>query len=106
MKVTELAPAKLNLTLEVGEKQADGSFLQTVSYDEQLQLADVGTLSSPGAIFKGWSTSKIAATIIDPTKYKPNGNMTLFAWFEYNTSTTALAYYATCLSSTNKAVEG
>ena len=24
MKVTELAPAKLNLTLEVGEKQADG----------------------------------------------------------------------------------
>lgn len=64
------------------------------------------TWTDPRFIFKGWSTSKIAATIIDPTKYKPNGNMTLFAWFEYNTSTTALAYYATCLSSTNKAVEG
>ena len=64
------------------------------------------TWNDPRFIFKGWSTSKIAATIIDPTKYKPNGNMTLFAWFEYNTSTTALAYYATCLSSTNKAVEG
>lgn len=48
----------------LGEKQADGSFLQTVSYDEQLQLADVGTLSSPGAIFKGWSTT---AGAIDAT---------------------------------------
>lgn len=48
----------------LGEKQADGSFLQTVSYDEQLQLADVGTLSSPGAIFKGWATT---AGAIDAT---------------------------------------
>lgn len=48
----------------LGEKQADGSFLQTVSYDEQLQLADVGTLDSPGAIFKGWSTT---AGAIDAT---------------------------------------
>ena len=48
----------------LGEKQADGSFLQTVSYDEQLQLADVGTLSSPGAIFKGWSAT---AGAIDAT---------------------------------------
>lgn len=64
------------------------------------------TWTDPRFIFKGWSTSKIAATIIDPTKYKPNSNMTLFAWFEYNTSTTALAYYATCVSSTSKTVEG
>ncbi len=48
----------------LGEKQPDGSFLQTVSYDEQLQLADVGTLSSPGAIFKGWATT---AGAIDAT---------------------------------------
>ena len=55
--------------------------------------------------FRGWSTSKIAATIIDTTKYKPNGNMTLFAWFEYNNSKTALTYYATCVSSTGESLE-
>ena len=63
------------------------------------------TWTDPRFVFKGWSTSKIAATIIDPKKYKPNGSMTLFAWFEYNTSTTALAYYATCISSTSEDVE-
>lgn len=50
--------------------------------------------------FIGWSTSKIAKTIIDPTAYKPEENMTLFAWFEYNSSTNKLEVYATCYSST------
>ena len=48
MKVTELAPAKLNLTLEVGEKRADGYHdLQSVMscaalYDEITLESGVG----------------------------------------------------------------
>ena len=52
--------------------------------------------------FYGWSTSKIADTIIDPTAYKPNGDMTLFAWFEYNSDPSMLEAYATCVSSTSE----
>ena len=39
----------------LGVKQEDGSYVQTVSYKDALTLADVGTLTSPGAIFKGWA---------------------------------------------------
>ena len=52
----------------------------------------------PRFIFKGWSTNKIAETIIDPTSYKPNDNMTLFAWFDYNSDPDVLTYYTTSTS--------
>ena len=52
--------------------------------------------------FKGWSVSKIADTIINPESYKPNENMTLFAWFEYNADTSLLEAYAVCVSSTTE----
>lgn len=49
----------------------------------------------PRFIFKGWSTNKIAEIIINPASYKPESNMTLFAWFEYNNDQTLLTYYST-----------
>ena len=52
--------------------------------------------------FKGWSTSKIADTIIDPVSYKPDQDMTLFAWFEYNADPSLLEAYALCVSSTTE----
>ena len=42
--------------------------------------------------FHGWSTSKISEIIIDPTKYKPNDSMTLFAWFTYNDDQSLIEY--------------
>lgn len=51
--------------------------------------------------FKGWSTSKISMNIINPESYKPNENMTLFAWFEYNSDPDLLEAYAVCVSSTS-----
>lgn len=53
------------------------------------------TWDDPRFLFKGWSTSKIAATIIDPAAYKPEMNMTLFAWFEYESDPNLLTYFAT-----------
>lgn len=49
----------------------------------------------PRFIFNGWSSNKISETIIDPITYKPNENMTLFAWFVYNSDPNVLTYYAT-----------
>ena len=54
--------------------------------------------------FMGWSVSKIADTIIDPTSYKPAGDMTLFAWFEYNSDANLLEAYAECVSSTGEEI--
>ncbi|MDD7642078.1 MAG: InlB B-repeat-containing protein [bacterium] len=45
----------------LGERQEDGSFVQTVSFEDTLTLADVGTLTSTDGIFKGWATSETAA---------------------------------------------
>lgn len=39
----------------VGDKQEDGSYLQKVSYDDTLVLADIGTLTKQDAIFRGWA---------------------------------------------------
>lgn len=52
--------------------------------------------------FMGWSTSKIADTIISPVSYKPDDHMTLYAWFEYNDDPSMLEAYATCVSSTSE----
>lgn len=49
--------------------------------------------------FKGWSTSKLAANIIDST-YKPESAMTLYAWYEYNEDPTVITYYSTYVSTT------
>ena len=49
-------------------------------------------------IFKGWSTDKKSAVIIDKT-YKPESTMVLYAWYEYNDDPTMLTYYSTYVSS-------
>lgn len=52
--------------------------------------------------FQGWSLNKIAMTPVNPVSYKPNENLTLFAWFEYNTDPDLLEAYAVCVSSTSE----
>lgn len=54
--------------------------------------------NDPRYIFKGWSTDSIAETIIDPSSYKPEDNMTLYAWFDYNDDESLITYYATYVS--------
>lgn len=57
----------------------------------------IGTISDPTwedarFEFMGWSSSKIAFTEIDPESYKPEYNITLYAWFEYNDDPTLSGY--------------
>jgi len=60
------------------------------------------TWEDPRYIFKGWSTDKIAETIIDPALYKPEENMILYAWFTYESDPTLLTYYSTYESNTEE----
>ena len=53
------------------------------------------TWSEPRYIFIGWSSNRIINNPIDPTTYKPEKDMTLFAFFEYDSSANTLEYYAT-----------
>ena len=57
------------------------------------------TKSAPRYTFIGWSTNKIAEIIVDST-YIPESNMTLYAFYRYESDPSLLSYYATYESST------
>jgi len=57
----------------------------------------------PRYVFKGWSTDKIAKNLIT-SSYKPESNMTLYAWWELVTDPSYLSYYSTYYSSTGEEV--
>ena len=52
------------------------------------------TWNDPRYLFRGWSTSVLAPVIIDPTTYKPESPMTLYAWFDYESDPSLLTYYS------------
>lgn len=54
--------------------------------------------------FRGWSSSSIGYTAVNVNTYKPEGDMVLFAWFDYNSSTTVAEYSATYISSTSSSL--
>ena len=62
-------------------------------------LPEEPSKSDPRYTFQGWSTSNIAAQIIDKT-YKPESNMTLYAFYEYNSDPNVYTYYSTYYSTT------
>ena len=89
----------------------------TISFDtitdvEGLKLPDpievkdgdsIGSIPDPTwnearYIFTGWSTNRITYTPIDPTTYKPEKDMVLFAWFEFDPNAENLEYYAEYIS--------
>lgn len=50
------------------------------------------TWEDPRYIFHGWSNSQFAETIINPLSYKPEENMTLYAWFTYDDNEDHIPY--------------
>lgn len=60
--------------------------------------------NEPRYIFTGWSTNRIIYEPIDPTTYKPEKDMVLFAWFEFDASANKLEYYATYMSNTGNEI--
>lgn len=62
------------------------------------------TWSEPRYIFTGWSTSSINYTPIDTSTYKPEKDMLLFAWFEFDASANKLEYYANYISNNGLAL--
>ncbi|MBR1987492.1 MAG: InlB B-repeat-containing protein [Clostridia bacterium] len=52
-------------------------------------------------VFRGWSTNKLTYTAVDTTKYIPEKNMTLYAFFEYIADASLLAYSVSNVSEGN-----
>ena len=60
--------------------------------------------NEPRYIFTGWSTNRIIYEPIDPSTYKPEKDMVLFAWFEFDASANKLEYYATYVSNSGNSL--
>lgn len=59
----------------------------------------IGTVADPKWTearysFLGWSSSKAAYVAVNPKTYIPEGDMVLFAWFQYNNSKSVVEYEA------------
>lgn len=54
--------------------------------------------------FRGWSTSSVIYTPINPATYKPEKTMQLFAWFEFVAETTRIGTISTYVSSTGNQI--
>ena len=66
----------------------------TVEYKTAIGTIPDPTWTNPRYIFNGWSTDKLVETIIDPLTYKPESDMTLYAWFTYEDDPSLLTYQA------------
>lgn len=91
------------ITFDSNEKSIQG--LKLPDPIEVLDGDVIGSISNPTwdeprYLFTGWSTSSINYTPIDTTTYKPEKDMVLFAWFEFDASANKLEYYANYISDT------
>lgn len=50
------------------------------------------TWTDPRFVFQGWSLNKMAFTEVHPDSYRPDHNITLYAWFEYNNDSSLSGY--------------
>ena len=85
----------LMVSFDTNESSIEGLVLpDTISVRDGDCIGSISdpTWEDPRFEFKGWSSSKIAFTEIDPESYKPEYNITLYAWFEYNDDPTLSGY--------------
>ena len=68
-------------------------------------LPEEPTKTDARYMFRGWSLNKIAQLLVDDT-YIPEGNTTLYAFYEYIDDPTLLSYYSTYESTTGDGEEG
>lgn len=57
-------------------------------------------------IFKGWSTNKVSFEEIDLETYSPDGDVTIYAYFEYDDDMSKYTYHASYRSSKSGALIG
>lgn len=62
------------------------------------------TWSNPRYIFKGWSTKKAEFVEVDPLTYIPKGNITIYAYFEYDADQSKFEYKSIYQSSSGKII--
>ena len=92
---------KFTISFDTNEPSIEGLVLpESIKVNDEYCIGEIPdpTWDDPRFIFKGWSTSKISESIINTLTYKPEDNMTLFAWFDYDDDPTSIAYYATYVS--------
>lgn len=84
-----------HITFDTNESSIEGLVLpETKTIRSGLVIGEIDdpTWTDPRWEFMGWSSSRLAFTEIDPESYIPEFDMTLFAWFEYNSDPNMLGY--------------
>ena len=94
----------LNVSFDTNESSIEGLVLPnpiSVRDGDCIGTIPDPTWEDPRFEFIGWSSSKIAYTEVDPESYKPEYNIILYAWFEYNDDPSLSGYSVDQISDGN-----
>ena len=92
---------RFNITFDTNEPSIEGLVLPdpiSVKDGNSIGAVPDPTWDDPRFEFLGWSSSRLAYTEIDPEIYIPEYNMTIYAWFEYNSDNTLFGYFVDAVS--------